>query len=271
MPCQYCHQPIPKNKLYCPHCGAANPDYDKENILDNDSIIVNNVIVVPPKKAQETVKPYSSTTNKCAGAIKQTIFCTIIVSLILAAVYTTSLNHDVDFWTIFLFMFIGDFFLNLLITFAAKDLGASKLLPVIMCIVTVIIGCIAINNQTDSVNESYSKTHDFSDFSSKSHSSSENHSKSQYSAKDTKTTVKYETLPDKPQDGMTFAQLKKQKWGYKFLYTKCRDFDSLRPNCRYYEVVWYNSNLERIGDGILCCQDEDDDTAILAGFRDYTK
>ena len=270
MLCEYCHLPIPKDMLYCPHCGAANPDYDKENISDNDSIIVNNVIVVPPKKAQETVKPYSSNTNKCAGAIKQTIFCTIIVSLILAVVYTTNLNHDVDFWTIFLFMFIGDFFLNLLITFAAKDLGASKLLPVIMCIVTVIIGCIAINNQTDSVNESYSKTHDFSDFSSKSHSSSENHSKSQYSAKDTKTTVKYETLPDKPQDGMTFAQLKKQKWGYKFLYTKCRDFDHLRPKSRYYEARWYNSNGELIGKGILSCQDEDDDTAILAGFRDYT-
>lgn len=87
----------------------------------------------------------------------------------------------------------------------------------------------------------------------------------------TTTEVQGINYTDKPYDGMTFAELKQQKWGYKFLYTKCRDFDRLRPNKRYYEVVWYDENLERIGSGILCFQDENEDNAVLAGFKDYTE
>lgn len=285
MPCQYCRQPIPKDKLYCPHCGAANPNYEDEKSQTSSTIINNNVTinVNSPKnkkdhpnireneKQQEVVKPQSSTTNKCASEIKLTIFCTICTSLVLAAVYTAKLNHNVSFLLIFLLFFIGGFFVNILIVFAAKDLGASKKVSVLLCVVCMIIGCGIISNKTKSVNESYDKTHNFQEFSSKSQRTTENYNKSQYSASETKTVVKNETLPEKPQDGMTFAQLKKQRWGYKFLYTKCRDFDHLRPNKRYYEVVWYNSDLKRIGDGILCCQDEDDDTAILANFRDYTE
>lgn len=282
MLCEYCHLPIPKDMLYCPHCGAANPYYEEKNNESkkkvtniNNNITINNVTVNSARNSSKKTQPQNqktqASTNETSEEIKQSAICTVVTAIATAVAYTSGLNHEVSFFFIFTLFYIVEFIGNLFLFTVANAFRIPKFISILLCVVFMIIGCVSCSKHTESINESYSKTHDFSDFSSKSHSSSENRSKSHYSAKDTKTTVKYETLPDRPQDGMTFAQLKKQKWGYKFLYTKCRDFDSLRPNCRYYEVVWYNSNLERIGDGILCCQDEDDDTAILAGFRDYTE
>ncbi len=85
------------------------------------------------------------------------------------------------------------------------------------------------------------------------------------------TEVQEVNYTDKPYDGMTFAALKRQKWGYKMLYTKCRDFDRLRPNKRYYEARWYDENFECIGYGLICFNSEDEDEATLVGFIDYTE
>lgn len=278
MLCEYCHQPIPKNQMTCPHCGAANPNYEDEkpkNEEKNSTIINNNVTInvnAPEKNKKSPNVPQNEEQHSDnSDEIKLSAVCTIVTALATAIAYTSGLNHEVSFLLIFILFYIAEFIGNLLLFCAAKAFKASKFVSVLLCMVFMVIGCVSCNSHTESINESYDKTHDFQEFSSKSQRTTENYNKSQYSAKETKTTVQYETLPEKPQDGMTFAQLKKQRWGYKFLYTKCRDFDSLRPNKRYYEARWYDSDGNLIGKGLLNCQDEDDDTAILIGFTDYSK
>lgn len=251
--------------FYCPHCGAVNLHYEekgnesKKNITNiNNNITINNITINAArnssKKAQSQYQKNQTSANDTSEEIKQSAICTLVTAIATAIAYISGLNHEVSFPLIFTVFYIVEFIGNLLLFTAAKAFRIPKFVLVLLCAVFLVIGCVSCSKSTESTNESYSKTHDF-----------------QYFATETHTAPQYETLPDKPCDGMSFAQLKQQQWGYKFLYTKCRDFDHLRPNRRYYEARWYDSNGNLIGKGILSCQSEDDDTAILAGFIDYTE
>lgn len=254
MLCEYCNQPIPKNKLTCPHCGAANLNYEDESPKNGErySTIINNNVTINVNAPQNQNKRLNNPKRKeqSSGSyeeIKLSAVCTVVTAFATSIAVTSGL----DFFALF---YVIEFFGNLLIFTAASVFNAPKFVSVLVCMVFMVIGCVSCSSKSKSSNESYNKTHDF-----------------QYSAKETQTARQYKTLPEKPQDGMSFAQLKKQKWGYKFLYTKCRDFDHLRPNKRYYEARWYDSDGNLIGKGLLNCQDEDDDTAILINFKDYTE
>ena len=271
MLCEYCHQTISSDMLCCPHCGAANPHFKEKrdtNVTINNTfntttknVTVNNYNNYNINTGQTSSKKRVQTNQRqrspqespqeLAQESKNTklaVKCSFITTFVITILIGT--DPLFTYAILYLFNFLGNY---LLFSFL-DSFKANKIVKLIVCAGIMIIVCVSCSSQTESVNESYDKTHDFQEF-----------------AAETQTARQYKTLPEKPQDGMSFAQLKKQKWGYKFLYTKCRDFDHLRPNKRYYEARWYDSDGNLIGKGLLNCQDEDDDTAILINFKDYTE
>lgn len=171
MPCQYCHQPIPKDKLYCPHCGAANPNYEDEKPKNEEksSTIINNNVTINVNSSQNKKECHNDRKieeqrKDNSDEIKLSAVCTIITALATAIAYTSGLNHESSFMLIFTLFYVVEFIGNLFIFCAAKAFNAPKFVPVLVCMVFMVIGCVSCSSQTESVNESYNKTHDFSDF-----------------------------------------------------------------------------------------------------------
>lgn len=166
MLCEYCNQPIPKNSLTCPHCGAANPNYEDE---EKSSTIINNNVTInvnapQNKKESPNNRKTEEQRSDSSEEIKLSAVCTIVTALATAIAYTSGLNHEVSFLLIFILFYIAEFIGNLLIFCAAKAFKAPKFVSVLLCMIFMIIGCVSCSSQTESVNESYDKTHDFSDF-----------------------------------------------------------------------------------------------------------
>lgn len=171
MLCEYCNQPIPKNKLTCPHCGAANPNYEDEKPKNEEksSTIINNNVTINVNAPQNQNKRSNNRKieEQRSGSyeeIKLSAVCTVVTALATTIAYTSGLNHEVSFLLIFILFYIAEFIGNLLIFYAAKSFKIPKIASVIICMVFMVIGCVSCSSQTESVNESYNKTHDFSDF-----------------------------------------------------------------------------------------------------------
>lgn len=179
MLCEYCHLPIPKDMLYCPHCGAANPYYEEKNNESkkkvtniNNNITINNVTVNSARNSSKKTQPQNqktqASTNETSEEIKQSAICTVVTAIATAVAYTSGLNHEVSFFFIFILFYIVEFIGNLLLFTAAKAFKIPKFVSILLCAVFMIIGCVSCSKHTESINESYSKTHDFSDFNKRS-------------------------------------------------------------------------------------------------------
>lgn len=171
MLCEYCNQPIPKNNLTCPHCGAANPNYEDErpkNEEKSSTIINNNVTINVNAPQNKMERPNNRKSEKQrsdnSDEIKLSAVCTIVTALATAIAYTSGLNHEVSFLLIFILFYIAEFIGNLLLFCAAKAFKAPKFVSILLCMIFMIIGCMSCISNSNSANESYDKTHDFSDF-----------------------------------------------------------------------------------------------------------
>lgn len=264
MKCEYCNREMPPDSPYCPYCGAVNPAYDEyvrqkseeqQQAAETNKEILDYIHSL--KKQQERRRERQRKKQEQAAAQERdtiTLVKAVAIYSIFTAIITTvgfDLSHDIDFMSMLLLFYVGNLVGNFFLFAFINAFVRNKPAKYILYTVFALSFCMIFNSCSNQDKPSNSrKTTSYTTY---------------------KTTELVISTDGKPVDGMTFAQLKEQKWGANMLYTKCRDFDKLRPDCRYYEVQWYNSSGELIGDGILCCQDENDDNAILAGFRDYTE
>lgn len=271
MKCEYCSREMPPDSPYCPYCGAVNPAYDdyvrqkaeeQKQAAETAKEILNfvNNLNKKQERSNEIKQRRRETQRKkqeqAAAQERDTINLVKAVAIysIFTAIITTvgfDRSHDIDFMSMLLLFYVGNLIGNFFLFAFINAFVRNKPAKYILYTVFVLSFCMIFNSCSNQYKPSNS------------------HTTSSYTTY--KATEPVISSDGKPVDGMTFAQLKEQKWGANMLYTKCRDFDRLRPECRYYEARWYNSNGDLIGYGILCCQDENDDTAILAGFRDYTE
>lgn len=274
MKCKYCRQTIPPDKPQCPYCGAENPEYDdyvrqkaEEQQQNAEASKEVSDYIHSLKKQQELRRERQRKKQEQAAAQEHdtiNLVKAVAIYSIFTAIITTvgfDQSHDIDFMSMLLLFYVGNlvgnFFLFALINAFIRNKPAKYILYTVFA-----LSFCMIFNSCNSQNKP-STSHTTTSYTT--------YKTTEPVISSNDNSVSSKSVNSKPTDGMTFAQLKEQKWGANMLYTKCRDFDKLRPECRYYEARWYNSDGELIGYGILCCQDENDDTAILAGFRDYTE
>lgn len=263
MKCEYCNQIIPPDIPKCPYCGAGNPEYDEylrekaeeskqaaevnkeiSNYINRTKQQHERKLEAQREKQEQATEQERDTIN----LVKVTAICSIFTAIITTVGFGRS--HDIDFMSMLLLFYIGNLVGNFFLLAFINAFIRNKAAKYIFFAVSALSFCVIFNSCNNQSKPSNSTNYSYT------------------AAKITEPVI---STDGKPVDGMTFAQLKEQKWGANMLYTKCRDFDKLRPDCRYYEARWYDSNGELIGYGILNCQDENDDTAILAGFKDYTE
>lgn len=268
----------------CPRCNRHNPGtYNKCPCGENIRYVPNiDKKTHKPINSQPTIQKSYTSYSACSTANNATrsatinntdvvsadmtlsFICSLVTSAITSALFCEVTNSDfISMFLVFAILHaIGNAFLFMILS----AFNANTIVKLIVCGAFFLINCIVFIPEDDY------NVYDNSDLYNRTgRRTSQSSLITTVKSGNTTTKSGNKSLPEKPVDGMTFAELKRQKWGYKMLYTKCRDFDRLRPYLRYYEARWYDENFECIGHGLICFDNENEDEARLVNFKDYTE
>ncbi len=249
MTCEYCGKYISDRLTECPYCGAANPVYKQmEDELTQLKKKETELRATLEEKKLAKEAEQQETVREAYDTVKMSAICSVFTAL--ATTIAFSMNHDIDFMSMILVFYLSNLIGNGLLFAVLNAFKANKIIQLIFCAGFMILGCFMFNPSRSSADET-----DYSEYTWENYTEEVIIDPSDY---------------DKPVDGMTLEQVQDMNWGILIL-NKCRDFDHLRVECRYYEAKWFNSSGEKIGSGLIVYGSNDESDTRLVNFRDYTE
>lgn len=146
MTCEYCGKYIPNQLTECPYCGAANPVYKE---LEDEIALTKKKISESEKELERLKNERSVRENtareadeKNAEIVKMAAICSVVTAFVTTAAF--SVNHNIDFMTMFIVFYIGNIIGNSILFAILSGFKANKIVKLIFCAGFMVLGCIIL-------------------------------------------------------------------------------------------------------------------------------